>query len=379
LTLTDINEKSLVTKTNSLVSSLFALSVQEQRIVLLLISMIDPRKDENFAIYDIPVDIFTKIIGATGNAYHKELDALTDKLMRRFFRIDDPDGGWLKLNWLSSCHYHRGQGFISLQISPLLKPYLLNLQSHFTTYRLKNVLPLRSAYSIRIYELLKQHEAIGQRYFSLMEIRKILDVKDNEYVLYSNFKLRVIAPSIKEISKKTDILVTIKEKKQGRKVVGICFFIRENRQQNDKTVDMVLSDDVAMSEDAALASLDVGVYQRLLKNGLSAGQAKVYMAQHGAARIAQNLDYVDAQARRIKIDNMAAYTAKAIKNDWQIQTVLQFDTEPAKDTVKLVDGMGIVIDGEKYTLDCGVINLANGVVTLGQIKQMIKSGEAKIV
>ncbi|HQQ88538.1 MAG TPA: replication initiation protein, partial [Smithellaceae bacterium] len=167
-----ITPNNTIYKSNLLMNSLFDLSLQEQRIVLILISMINPREDKDFRSYEMPVDMFTKIVGVEGKAYHKELDLITDKLMKRVFRIDDPDGGWLKINWLSSCRYKKGEGCIELEISAKLHPYLLDLKSHYTSYRLKNILPLRSGYSIRLYELLKQYETIGERYLGVDEMRQ---------------------------------------------------------------------------------------------------------------------------------------------------------------------------------------------------------------
>jgi Initiator Replication protein len=105
---------------------------------------------------------------------------------------------------------------------------LLQLKKEFTTYRLKNVMELKSGYSIRIYEILKRWQFINDVEIPLDDLRKMVGATD-KYLEYHNFKKRVLAPAQKEISAKTDLAFAYKEVKSGRKVVAIRFFIRERR------------------------------------------------------------------------------------------------------------------------------------------------------
>ncbi|HQM99331.1 MAG TPA: replication initiation protein, partial [Bacteroidales bacterium] len=187
-----ITSNNTIYKSNSLMSSIYDLSLQEQRIILVLISLINPREDQDFRLYKMPVEMFKQVVGLEGQGYYDKMEAVILKLMKRAFKIDDPDGGWLILNWLSSCEYKKGEGAIELEISAKLKPYLLDLKSHYTAYRLKNILPLRSGYSIRLYELLKQYETIGERYLGVDEMRQMMEIKKTEYKNYNDFKKKVI-------------------------------------------------------------------------------------------------------------------------------------------------------------------------------------------
>lgn len=375
-----ITSNNTIYKSNSLMSSLYDLSLQEQRIVLLLISMVNPREDQDFRSYEMPVEMFVKVIGVEGKAYHKELDLITDKLMKRSFRIDDPDGGWLKINWLSACQYKKGKGIILLEISQHLKPYLLDLKSHYTSYRLRNILPLRSGYSIRIYELLKQYEAIGERYLAVAEMRQMMEIKDTEYKNYNDFKKKVILKAQKELLEKTDICFDFKEKKRVRKIIGIYFFIKSNMpKEEDKTIDMITGDDSAIPEKEALASIkDVGLYQRLIGLGFTPAQSKIYLSQYDAERLAANLDYIDLQMQRVEIKNLPAYSAKIIKEDIRLQSSLEFDEKPA--SIDIPDGAHIEIDGQVYVYNDEYISMGKGRgIPKGQLKEMLRNGEAKIV
>ncbi len=86
------------------------------------------------------------------------------------------------------------------------------------------MIKLKSTYSIRIYELLKQYEHIRERTISLESLRYYLDAID-VYPNYANFKQRVLKHSQKELNQKTDISFEFEEIKSGRKVQRIKFIM----------------------------------------------------------------------------------------------------------------------------------------------------------
>lgn len=70
------------------------------------------------------------------------------------------------------------------------------IKKEFTSYKLENVVKLKSSYAIRIYELLKQYEKLQERTFLLDDLRKMLGAEDI-YPAYGNFKQRVLMPAQK--------------------------------------------------------------------------------------------------------------------------------------------------------------------------------------
>ncbi|MGR6001768.1 replication initiation protein [Bacillus cereus] len=111
-----------------------------------------------------------------------------------------------------------------MRFDPLLKPFLLELNNKFTSYRLGNIIKLKSVYSIRIYELLKQYEIVKERTISLETLRYFIDAL-NIYPNYANFKQRILHSVQKEINSNTDISFEFKEIKKGKKVYKIKFYI----------------------------------------------------------------------------------------------------------------------------------------------------------
>ena len=90
-----------------------------------------------------------------GSEHYDHLKQSINKLVEKTFTIPEKDG-LLVISIFSSAKYFYKNGLIELEFSPKMRPYLLNLKETFTSYRAENVLTLKSFYSIRIYELLKQ-------------------------------------------------------------------------------------------------------------------------------------------------------------------------------------------------------------------------------
>lgn len=378
-----ITTDSTIYKSNELINSIFDLSLQEQRIVLILISMVNPKKDKEFISFEMPVEMFKSMIGAdVRGGYYQELEEVVKRLMKRSFKVARPeDDGWLRINWLSSCEYKKGEGIIQLEISAKLHPFLLDLKSHYTSYRLKNILPLRSGYSIRLYELLKQYEAIGERYLSLEEMRQMMEIKNTEYSLYADFKRKVILQAQKELKEKTDIFFEFKQKKKVRRVIGIYFFIYKNAK--DQPIEMVGENGEAVSVKAANDAVDVDLYERLLKLRFSKEGAKILLAKYDKERLTANIEYVEFKLRHgeFKIGNVAAYTQTIIKNDVRLQPDLFPEKNAAEQpAIELKNGMVVEFCGTQYKIEGGQFGDWG---ELGRVEETliaaIRAGEARII
>ena len=126
----------------------------------------------------------------------------------------------LGLLWLD---YHNGVGFVNLQFAPILKPFLLQLKREFVKYELGNVIHLKHTYSIRIYELLKQHQKFVKRKFDIQTLRKMLGISENEYRQFSDFRKRILKAAQQELAGRTDISFVWEEEKKNQKCVAITF------------------------------------------------------------------------------------------------------------------------------------------------------------
>ncbi|MEW9139553.1 replication initiation protein [Bacillus wiedmannii] len=228
-----IKENNIVSKSNTLIEANSRLNLVEQKMLLCLASNIEP-SDRDFKTYTFPIKQFHDLLGLSGSTKYTELSKITKELLSKVIEIKVGEE-LIQVSWLSSAIYNKNKGTIDLRFDPLLKPFLLELSSKFTSYRLANVVKLKSTYAIRIYELLKQYENIKERIISIENLRYYLDAID-VYPNYANLKQRVLKPSQKELNQKTDISFEFEEIKLGRKVQKIRFIIRS---QKKKDVDLV--------------------------------------------------------------------------------------------------------------------------------------------
>ncbi|PGT90080.1 replication initiation protein [Bacillus thuringiensis] len=224
-----MTDNNIVSKSNTLIEANSRLNLVEQKMLLCLASNIEP-SDRDFKTYTFPVKQFYDLLGLSGTAKYTELSKITKELVSKVIEIRLGEE-LIQVSWLSSSIYNRKKGTIDMRFDPLLKPFLLELSSKFTSYKLSNVVKLGSTYSIRIYELLKQYEDLRERTISMETLRYYLDAIDI-YPNYANFKQRVLKPAQKELKQKTDISFEFEEIKQGRKVHKIRFIIRGQKRQD---------------------------------------------------------------------------------------------------------------------------------------------------
>jgi plasmid replication initiation protein len=231
----EVNRNNFVTKSNKLIEANYKLGVIEQKIILCLASNIQPT-DSDFKTYTLPIKEFTKLLGLKGSPKYKDLRDITKELMQKVFEVR-LNKKVIQVAWLSYVAYNESEGTIDIRFDPFLRPYLLELKREFTSYKLENVVKLKSTYAIRIYELLKQYEKIQERTFLLKDLRKLLGAEDI-YPAYGNFKQRVLIPAQKELKAKTDISFKLEEIKSGRRVTKIKFIIESVKQNKGEQLNL---------------------------------------------------------------------------------------------------------------------------------------------
>lgn len=224
----------LVRKANNLVEGKYRFDIWEMRVFTKMLTMILP-SDEDFKEYRIylkeVIDDFN--LSADKQSYKLLKDGAV-KLMKKEIKIirDTDEGEKEFLTHIAvglDSFTSRTQGsYVDISFHPKMKPFLLQLQTQFLMYDVRNVLQLQSSYSVRIYELLKQYEKIGKRTFSVDDLKETLAVTD-KYPLYANFKQRIIMKAQEDLASYTDIRFTFEEVKKGRAIQTIIFTIKSNK------------------------------------------------------------------------------------------------------------------------------------------------------
>jgi len=241
-----MNKRKLVKKSNSLIESRCNLTLSQQKLILSVVSMIE-KSDSEFHEYKLSIHEFKGLLGLTGQGGYSEIRKAAREVKRKDLVISIGPDAELITSWFSDIEI-RYKGEIGFFISPKLKPYLLQLKGNFTAYQLRNVLLLKSKYSIRLYELLKQYQNLDCRVFDLDELRSLLYIEPGKYIRFGNFKKRILESATTDINENTDILVSYELKKSGRVITSIKFCItrkdadKANDKTNDKTMEQIPND-----------------------------------------------------------------------------------------------------------------------------------------
>lgn len=224
----------LVRKSNNLVEGKYRFDIWEMRVFTKMLTMILP-SDEDFKEYRIYLkEVIEDFNLSADKQSYKLLKDGAVKLMKKEIKIirDTDEGEKEFLTHIAvglDSFTSRTQGsYVDISFHPKMKPFLLQLQTQFLMYDVRNVLQLQSSYSVRIYELLKQYEKIGKRTFTVDDLKETLAVMD-KYPLYANFKQRIIMKAQEDLATYTDIRFTFEEIKKGRAIQSIVFTIKSNK------------------------------------------------------------------------------------------------------------------------------------------------------
>lgn len=226
----------IVSKSNQLIQkNRFALSLTEQKTIAFICSMIKPIDDKNVKEtyqlkYVFSIKEYCQICGIDHKSGKNMADIknvlkkLSDKSMWLEY-----ENGEVLVRWLSKIHIER-KGSILIEIDQDLVPYLFDLKQRFMQYQLYNILAMESAFSIRIYELLKSYAFQKQKSFDVDELKKLLCVENlKSYDNYANFKKKVLEKAKDEINELSDLMIDYIPIKKGNKVVKIKFIIETKK------------------------------------------------------------------------------------------------------------------------------------------------------
>lgn len=328
-------DNTVVWQSNQLAEARYELSPREQKLVLYVISMIEP-EDEDFKRYVVNVADFAKLAKLSKSELYKELRDLAENLKSKVLVIpnhfDAETGKHVDLvtSWFSDALITaNGQGYFAVEISRNLKPYLLKVKREFFRFRLQQVMQMRSAYAIRLYQFAKRWEFKRKYMVSVAELRGIMGALHPagrgkvKAALgnYADFKRRAVQPAVDEINEKTDIFLGFTEiKAKGSKAVESLDFTISPRA-NPAGIDTLALPvtpqmELGLEKEADAIEEDRAVGAIKARYALSEKQADAvrgYYRRKGAEYVAEKTAVVDSQKR----PNVAQSLLAALRDDWQ--------------------------------------------------------------
>ena len=230
-------KNELVVKDNALINASYNLEVTEQRLILLAI--INARETGKGITADSKLEIhahdYASRFDVSNSGAYKALKEAVNNLFDRQFSFKEPDKkgnlGVVRSRWVRRIKYIDDSATLEITFAPDVVPLITRLEQHFTSYQLKQVSQLTSKYAIRLYEFLIAWREVGKvPQIEISDFRNRLGLLESEYTAMSDFKKRVLEPSIKQINEHTDITVTYEQHKKGRLISGFSFKIKQKQQ-----------------------------------------------------------------------------------------------------------------------------------------------------
>lgn len=229
-------ENNIVSQSNDLVTAVYSTTVKEKVLLLACMSQIDSREGAKLITpqtkFVVTIeqmrDLFYDEKNAK-NAYRDLVNAST-RLKRREVTISLAGNKTLLTEFVSGVLFDPDNGQVTLTFAEDILPYLTQLKSNFTKYKLADISDLSSTHAIRLYELITYW--IGTNKYSVT-----LDLDDFRYQMgvakkYKQFgQLRsyVIDKAIEEINEHTAYRVNVSFRKVKKTFVSMTLNFYKKR------------------------------------------------------------------------------------------------------------------------------------------------------
>ncbi|MBF1223141.1 MAG: replication initiation protein [Haemophilus influenzae] len=211
-----------VVKANSLIEASYRLTLDEMRLLALTIGTMNPKGDQQ--VFEFSVSEFVnQFPDVNADRAYIQIKSAIERISERWVKTED-ERHVTKFRWVSSQTYFKKEGRFKIALTNEIMPYLTQLKGQFTQYQLNHISGFSSVHAIRLYELFTQYKRLGERYVSVEDLKKWLQLED-KYDRYNNLNQRVLTPALSEINEKSDLFVKYEPIKKGRKVTGIEFSI----------------------------------------------------------------------------------------------------------------------------------------------------------
>ncbi|MUU31268.1 replication initiation protein [Helicobacter pylori] len=229
------SQKYLITQDNRLIYAKYGdITANELKFFYYIISKLNPLNDKGFEVCEIPIsEILGETLSHESEDNYTYIKKLCESLLGRYLldetRTIDPTTNkeiheFVGMPMFQKLKYKQGEAIIKYQLNESLRPYLLGLKKNFTQIPLQRILPIRSGYAIRIYQMLlselKQNR--NEVEMNLLYLQDVLCVPKSFYV-WKDFKNNVLEPSLKEINATTDIVADYRPLKERQKIVKLEF------------------------------------------------------------------------------------------------------------------------------------------------------------
>lgn len=236
-------ESNLVAQSNDLITAVYSTTLKEKILLLACMSQIDSREGAKLITpqtkFVVTVEQMRELFYDEKNAKnaYRDLASASTRLKRREVTISLDDDRTLLTEFVSGVLFDPKNAQVTLTFAEDILPYLTQLKSNFTKYKLVDISDLSSTHAIRLYELMTYW--IGTNKYSVT-----LDLDDfryqmgvaNKYKQFGQLRSFVIDRAIDEINEHTSYRVNVNFRKVQKTFVSMTlnFFKKESLLLTDE-------------------------------------------------------------------------------------------------------------------------------------------------
>lgn len=253
--------KAVVTQDNRFIYAKYDMNANEMKFFMWIVAQLNSQRDTLFQVCEIPLSEVFEIFNHTSEDNYTYIKHLIDNMAKKAYIEDfrlldektmkevDIHRAMPLFKWIE---YRKEQSHISYQLNDSLMEYLLEQKRDFTQLKFNDIQQMKSAYSIRIYNMLmceiKQNRQSLK--MNLAALQNILEVPKT-LKEYKHFNQKVLAQAKKDINTKSNlILFEIKALKTGKKVTDLEFIFdyKNNTKRIEQDEEKLESFNLALSK-----------------------------------------------------------------------------------------------------------------------------------
>jgi len=330
----------MVVQHNALAEAKYRLSVRAQKLLIRLLAELDQRNDD-FADIKLFLRDFAKLAsGDPGDVLFTEFIDAAKQFMGQFVSITQSPVPGEKLprglicHWISSIEKNPNERSITFSFDPKLRPYLLGLSRNFFAFHTLHAFNLDSAYSIRLYQWAKSRQFLRRpQQVSVDDLRHFLGtieidadgaITKESLKRYNDFKKVALQPAVREINKKTDIVITFHElRKPGTKIICTIVFsigMKEGAEpafleaEYRAQPELPLENDEAEEGIAESAKIVNYIRETYQLNDEQVNKMLGYISKNGMKYVLDKIALTESQPR----DSMAGFFLAALRDDYKM-------------------------------------------------------------
>lgn len=180
---------------------------------------------------------YAETFGLDDSTAYRQLKEAAKTLFNRYLKFNEvyrKKEMVTYVRWIGSYGYVDQEGVATFRFTEEMFPYLCNLKSEFTQYRLEQAGALRSLHSWRLLELLEQmknkEDMHGWLTIDINDFHHAMEASKSYRSNFGMLRTWVIEPSVKELNEKDSWDIVWEPVKRGRRVASLRFDFRRDPQ-----------------------------------------------------------------------------------------------------------------------------------------------------